>query len=213
MSESELLQQIALKDSDKEKIADRVIGKPDLLPVIFEGLNNDQPRIKYGCDKVLRIISEKAPETLYPKFDFFTGQLDSETTFHKWGAIHIIANLTAVDTKNKFERIFERYFAPISGPVLITAGNIIGGAAKIVLSKPHLTEKITNELLKVEKAEYQTTECRNIALGHTIKSVDQFFDQIEDTEPIITLIKKQLKNTRNATRKKAEQFVKKRLDH
>ena len=161
---------------------------------------------------MLRLIGEKDPAILYPQFDFFAQLLDSDNNFLKWGAIHTIANLTKADTANKFEAIFNRYFAPIPGPELIPAGNAIGGAAKIALAKPHLTDKITKEILKVEKAKYQTAECRNIALGHAINSFDRFFDQITDKKSVITLIKKQLKNTRDATKKKAEKFLKKWLD-
>ncbi|GAG52160.1 unnamed protein product, partial [marine sediment metagenome] len=100
-------------------------------------------------------------------------------------------------------------FALISGPTLITAANTIRGAAKIALAKPKLTDKITQELLKVEKAEYQTTECRNVVLGHVINSFSEFFDQIENKRPVVELIRKQFKNTRSGTRKKAEKFLKK----
>jgi len=209
MSESELLQEIGRKEADKEEITNRVIKKPGLLSEIFEGLSSDKARIKYGCAKILRITSEKEPKILYPRCDFFVGLLDSDSTFLKWDAIHILANLAAVDSEDKFEGIFDKYFAPIPGPVLITAANVIGGAARIALAKPKLTEKIGKELLKVEKAEYQTIECRNIALGHVIKSFDQFFDQIKNKEPVVELIKKQLENTRNGTRKRAELFVRK----
>jgi len=44
-----------------------------------------------------------------------------------------------------------------------------------------------------------------------IKSADQFFDQIKDNAPMIKLIRKQLKNSRSATRKAAEKFVQKKL--
>ncbi len=211
MTDSKLLQQISQRDSDKEAIARKVIDKPELLTEIFEGLNAEQANIKYGCDKILRLISEQAPALLYPQFDFFANNLNSENTFFKWGAIHILANLAAVDSENKFERIFDKYFAPIPGPVLITAANVVNGAAKIALAKPELTERIAQALLQVEKAKYQNTECRNIALGHVIKSVDHFFDQIKDNEPMIKLIRKQLENSRNATKKVAEKFVKKNI--
>jgi hypothetical protein len=209
MTDSKLHQQISQKASDKEAIAAKVIAQPELLSEIIEGLNSDQANIKYGCDKILRIISQKAPALLYPQFDFFANNLNSENNFLKWGAIHILANLAAVDAENKFARIFDKYFAPIPGPVLITAANVINGAAKIALAKPELTERIAQSLLQVEKAKYKTAECRNIALGHVIKSVDEFFDQIKDQEPMIKLIRRQLKNSRNATRKAAEKFVKK----
>jgi len=204
---SELLQEIAKKETDIDEIADRVINNPELLSEVFQGLESDTARIKYGSEKVLRLISEKEPKILYPHFDFFASLLDNENNFLKWGAIITIANLAAADSEGKFEKIFNKYFAPIPGPKLIPAGNVIGSAAKIALAKPQLTDKIANEVLKVEKAKYQTTECRNIALGHAIKLFDRFFDQITDKEPVINLVRKQLKNTRNATRKKAEKFL------
>jgi hypothetical protein len=206
---SKLLQQIAQGEINKESIADKIITKSELLPEALEGLSSNKPNIKYGCAKVLNIISEKAPKILYPKIDFFIELLDNDNKILQWNAILIIANLAVVDSKNRFEKIFDKYFSPIRGPIMVTAANVIKGAAKIALAKPRLTEKITKELLKVERAKYQTSECRNVALGHTIKSFDQFFNQIKDKKPVVRLIRKQLKNTRNATRKKAEKFVKK----
>ena len=210
MPESKLLQQISQKGSDKEKIARKVIKKPELLPEIIDGLGADRTSVKYGCAKILRIVSDEAPGLLYPRFDYFAGLLDSDHNILKWEGIYVIANLAAVDTEDRIEEIFVRYFAPIPGPALITAANVIGGAAKIASAKPHLADRIVRELLKVEKAQYKTTECRNVALGHAIKAFDQFFDQIRDKGPVIAFVRRQLDNTRNATRKKAEVFLKKR---
>jgi len=209
MSGSKLQQEIAKKETDLEKTVAKVMKKPELLSEVFEGLDSDKARIKYGCVKVLRLISEKKPEILYPRMDFFSDLLGSDNNFLKWGAIHTIANLAAADSERRFEVIFDKYFAPIPGPELISAGNVIRGAAKIALAKPELSDRIAKEILKVEKAKYQTAECHNVAMGHAIKSFDLFFDQIKDKEPVIKLIKKGLKNTRNATRKKAENFLRK----
>jgi hypothetical protein len=212
MPESQWLQQISQKESDKGRIALEVIKKPELLSGIIDGLGADKARVKYGCAKVLRIISDKAPGLLYPRIDHFIDLLDNDNNILKWEAIYVIANLAAVDTEGRFEAIFERYFAPIPGPALITAANVIAGAAKIALAKPHLADRIAKEMLKVEKAQYKTTECRNVALGHAIKAFDQFFDQIRDKGPVIAFVRRQLENTRNATRNKAEVFLKNRSD-
>ncbi|MHC4166133.1 MAG: hypothetical protein ACYSWQ_04180 [Planctomycetota bacterium] len=207
MSGSRLLKKIAEKDSDKDAIAQKVTGKPALLEEVYDALGAKEARVKYGCATVLRIISDTDPELLYPRFDFFAELLDSDNKIMQWQAIYVIGNLARADPRNKFEEIFDRYFAPIPGPVLITAASVIGAAAKIALARPEMTDRITAEILKVGHAKYQTAECRNVALGHAIKSFDQFFDQIEDKKPVLRLVKKQLKNTRNATRKKAERFL------
>lgn len=114
-----------------------------------------------------------------------------------------------MDTEKRFEGIFCRYFAPVSGPVLITAANVIGGAARIALAKPDLAERIVKDLMKVETAVCQVDECRNVALGYVIIAFDQSLDHIVDRRPVEALIKKQLSNTRRATRKKAEKFLEK----
>ena len=41
---------------------------------------------------------------------FFVNLLSSDNTYHKLSAIRIIANLTKIDTENKFEKIFNRYY-------------------------------------------------------------------------------------------------------
>lgn len=56
-----------------------------------------------------------------------------------------------------------------------------------------------------------TPECRNIAKGKAVEAFDLFFDQIKDQAPVIRFVKRQLKNTRNSTRKKAEKLLKKWL--
>lgn len=208
MSEPTLLEQIGQKGSDKEAIAQRVIAEPELLDAVFEGLNTKPASTKYGCSKLLRIISREKPQLLYPHFDFFVRRLDIDNTFLRCDAILTLANLAAADPANKFEAIFDRYFAPINGPTLIIAANIIGSVATIVSARPELTERVVGQLLKVENARYQTDECRNIALGQAIEAFDKFYGQIGDKERVLTLARKQLANTRKSTAKKAAQFLK-----
>ena len=71
MNNLSLLQQIARKNSDKDKIAEKVIEDTNYLPELISGLQASEARIKYGSNKVLIIISEKNPAVLYPKLDFF----------------------------------------------------------------------------------------------------------------------------------------------
>jgi len=209
MTESQIIQVIAQKDSDKEKMAEMIAKYPDCIPDLLEGLSAEKGRVRFGCEKVLRHVSEKNPELVYPYFDEFVKMLDCGNNVLKWGAIITIANLASVDSKKKFDKIFSKYYSPISGPVLITAANVIGSSVKIALAKPRLVEKITKEILKVEKAKYKTTECRRIACGHAIKSFDQFFHKIKNKEPVVKFVKKQLKNKRAAVQKKAAKFIRK----
>jgi hypothetical protein len=197
------------KGADPARTAAAVGRNPARIRSILEGLDAKEARTRYGCAKALRIISEKQPAVLYPHFDFFIDLLGSDNKILRWNSAGILADLAPVDSKRKFDQIFDSYFAPISGPVMITAANLIGAAARIAEARPELAGRIAAELTRVEKAEYQTPECRNIALGHAIQSFDRFFHLIKDKEPVIRLIKRQLENSRPATRKKAERFLRK----
>ena len=209
MKDDSLLQCIATKSSDKEAIAEQIADDPAQIEECIGGLTSRKAPVKFGCGKVLRVVSERHPESLYPHIDTFIKLLDSDNNIMKWEGIHVIGNLACVDKGKKIDAILTRYLKPIKGPIMITAANVIGGAANIAAAKPYLAEKIATELLKVEHAEYATAECRNVALGHTLDAFEIFFDNIKNKQPVIDLVTKQMDNTRNSTRKRAEKLLKK----
>jgi len=209
MKNDNLLDQIAQKGSDKEGIAESIANDPTRIAEAIDGLSSRKASIRYGCGKVLRIISERHPEALYPHIDTFIKLLDSDNNIMRWEGIHVIGNLACIDNGKKIDAILTKYLKPIKGPVMITAANVIGGAARIAAAKPYLAERIATEILKVEHAEYATDECRNVALGHALDAFELFFDNIKNKQPVINLATKQKDNTRNSTRKRAEKLLQK----
>ncbi len=208
-----IVRQIKQKE-DIEKIGEAAAQNPAIIKKLVEQLKTEKSSLKFSYEKILRFISEKSPDLIYPYFDDFVKLLDSENNFLKWGAILTIANLAQADSENKFDKIFRKYYLPIEGPAMITAANIIGSSRKIVSAKPHLAEKITKEILKVQKAKYihkgkLSSECKNVVSGQAIDSFAMFFDKIKNKKPVIEFIKEQLNNSRRAVRNKAERFFKK----
>jgi hypothetical protein len=185
--------------------------KHRLFPAIIEGLKADKAPIKYGCAKALRIVSEQRPDLLYPLFDFFVGLLDHENKIFQWDAAFVLSHLARVDDDDKFAAVFDRYFSPIPGPVMITAANVIQGGARIAQAKPHLAERIAAEMLKVARARYQTPECGNVAIGHAILALGGIMPLLGNPAPAVQFVRKQTRNARPATRKKAAQFLKSQL--
>jgi hypothetical protein len=206
-----LLRKLARRGADKEKLAAAVLRQPRLLPAVVGGLGADQASVKYGCAKILRIVSERDPARLYPRMKTFVDHLDHDNQILKWNAIIIIGHLAVVDSKGRIDRILNRYLRPISGPALVTASNTISGAANIALAKPRLTDRIVDRLLSVENARFPTIKCRHIAAGRVIDALDRVFEQTKRKERVTRFVKKQLTSPRGATKKRAERFVKKRL--
>jgi hypothetical protein len=212
MAQTSILQQLRTKRIDVATGADRLVADSDSIPELVEALQTERSSAKYAYEKVLRLVSERRPELIYPHFNAVAALLDHENSFLKWGAIMTMANLTAVDTEGRFETLFDRYYAPICGPTMVTASNIIGSSPRIVQAKPHLTQRVTTEILKVEKAQYQhhgspSPECRNVVLGQAIDAFDPFFDRIDDKAAVFAFVKRQLTNTRKQVVKKAERFL------
>jgi len=63
----------------------------------------------------------------------------------------VLSQLARVDAEDKFTAIFDKYFAPIRGPVMITVAHVIQGGARSAAAKPHLTDRIAAEVLKVDR--------------------------------------------------------------
>jgi hypothetical protein len=173
---------------------------------LCDGLASPEARTKYGSAKELRRLSEQDPDLLYPRFDFFARLMDGETRILRWDSSRILGHLARVDSAGRIDKLLDRYLAPIIGPEMIAAANVIQGAADIALAKPHLADRIARAIVKVSRAHYATPECRNVAAGHAITALDRFFEHIQEKRPVLAFVESQLKNPRPATRKKAEKF-------
>jgi len=196
----------------KEHLLYRVRQDFSLIPFLFDGVGSSTAAVRYGCAKVLMDLSEEHPEKLYPYFDSFINLLDSKYRILTWNAFAIIANLTQVDTDKKFDAIFDKYYSFLENDYMVTVANVVGNSGKIALAKPYLITKITDELLKVQDictSPHLTEECKRVIAQHAIKTLDLFFDRIDQKERVISFVKVHLDSSRKKLRTAAENFLKK----
>ncbi len=180
---------------------------------LLGGVSSTDTRVKYKSLKALKIISEKTPQKLYSEIDFFIKLLKHENNIFKWNAMDIISNLASIDSKNKISKIFKEFYRFLDSGDFVTAAHVVDNSWKIATAKPKLCSKITNELFRVMKVQLPTKECRNILMGKAIASFSQYIDKVEaeDKKKIIDFVQKHKNNSRNATKVKAEKFLKKNL--
>lgn len=191
-----------------EDLAERALKDSELLVELFGGISSPNSKLRFKSAKILNIISNKDPQKLYPRMGFFVKLLESENSILKWNAIDVIANLAGVDVNKRFEKMFQRFYGLLQEESLITSAHVVSNSWKIVNAKPDLESRITNEILKVERIDLPTEECRNILSGYAILSFDKYFNKIQKKADVISFVRRQLNSTRNATRKKAEKFLK-----
>jgi len=210
--ESGLLQKLASKSMTKEELFQKVKQNFDILPEVLNGLYSSKAAIRYGCAKVLMDLSAEHPEKLCPNMDSFINLLDSKYRILTWNAMAIIANLARVDKDKKFDTIFDKYYSFLNDEYMVTVVSVVGHSGKIALAKPHLIQKITEELLKVENiptTPHLTEECKRVIAEKAIESFDLFFDRIDTKEKVISFVKRQLDSPRGTLKKKAENFLRK----
>jgi len=209
---SELTQALMDKRMTKEELLNRVKQNSSLIPLLLKGVNHPKPAVRYGCAKVLMDLSDENPEKMYPHFDFFVNLLDSKYRILTWNALAIIANLTQVDADDKFDPIFDRYYSFLDDDYMVTVANVVGNSGKIAHAKPYLIPKITDELLKVQDLSttpHLTEECRRVIAQQAIKTLDLFFDRIDQKEQVISFVKLHLDSPRKKLRTAAEKFLEK----
>jgi hypothetical protein len=168
--------------------------------------------IKYSCARQAIAISQDNPKDLYPDFDFFTNLLESDNNILKWTAIKVIGNLSKVDNKKKVDKILPSLISLLSDKNMITAANTIGALADIAINKPEHVDEIITALLKVEKATYYykgeiSPECRNVALGHVLKSFKKLGKETCCRKDIQEFLKRQIQNTRPKVRELSEKLL------
>ena len=209
---SGLVQALVDKTITKEELLNRVKRDFSLLPLLLKGLDSSKAAVRYGCAKVLMDLSDEHPEKLYPHFDLFIDLLDSRYRILTWNALAIIANLTRVDADKKFDAIFDKYYSLLNNDYMVTVANVVGNSGKIANAKPYLIPEITDELLKVQELStgpHLTKECRRVIAQQAIKSVDLFFDKIDQKERVLSFVEACLDSSRKKLRTTAENFLEK----
>jgi hypothetical protein len=194
---------------DLPHLAQQAEGDPELLVAAIDALGSVSPRTRFAASKLLRILSEKSPAALYPHFESFVRVLHHTNSVLKWNAMHVLANLAAADHEKKLDAILDDYLAPISCPNLVDAANAMQGAAAIARAKPYLADRIAKSILAVERAQYRTSECRNVAIGHAIRALNELFPLLHDRHTARLFVRRQLKNPRHGTSNKARKFLQK----
>jgi hypothetical protein len=198
-----------LEDKEAKALAEMALKNEKALQELADGVLSKKDEIRYSSFKALNFLSEKHPERLYGKWDFFANLLRSDNTHHKYIAIYIIANLTKVDSKNKFEKLFNAYYNLLGDKSVIPPAHVALNSGKIALAKPELQAEITNRLLAIDST-VQTH--KDLVKASAIEAFDAYFEQSEDKAKITEFVKAALKSESLKTRKKAKEFIKKWIE-
>lgn len=200
------LSDLGKKDVSVESVAKKALENEEVLSEVLKGILSKNDTLRYNSFKVLNLISDKHPEALYSKWDFFADLIDSENTYRRLIAVRIIANFTRADTENKFEKIFDKYYDLFNDSVIV-AGHLAVNSGKVAKAKPKLQTKITDKLLNIDNT---SQKHKDLVKAGAIEAFDEYFEEAKDKRKILEFVREQLDCKSPKTRKKAREFLKKR---
>lgn len=194
------------KDINVEKVAKKALKDNTAITELLESVLGKKETLRFNSFEVLLLISQEHPKVLYPEWNFFAKLLDSDNVYHKYIAIYIIANLTQVDTKSRFEKMFNKYYNLLDDESAIPASHVALNSGKIIRAKPKLQNRITSRLLSIDQTRHEP-ERKDLIKSYVIGALGEYFGQAKKQKEIIEFVKRQLKSTSPKTRKKANEFL------
>lgn len=197
-----------------EQLLTKAGNDPQFLNVLFEIVRSEHSAVRYSCTKILRMLSERQPDKIYPYFDDVANWLRDSNSFVKWDGILTLANLASVDAQRRFASVYEEYFGLIRDSKMVTAANAAGNAWKIVQAVPEWESDITRRLLEVPQIVYlhhgePSAECNRVMCGHVLDCFDHYFDLSKNQQAMLCFARSQLNSSRKSVAKKAARFLKK----
>ncbi len=191
---------------EQKKAAEAAVIDQTVLLGLLDGLLSKSKETRYDNFKVLYALSEQHPEALYSHWGFFEGFLKSDDDSKKFYAIHILANLTKVDTQQRFEGVFDDFYGILKGDSFINAGHVAYVSGKIVAAKPDLADRIAERLLDLEGA---TCKHPELVKANAVKSFSEFYDKLSDKEKVANFVLELKEDKSSRAKKEAADFIKK----
>ncbi len=142
---------VKAKDPDIELISGLILNHSEVLQDGLHNLTEKNETIRYNSFRALKQIAETRPGVLFPHWDFFITQMESTNTYHVLVGIHILADLAAVDTEYRFEKIFERYYGLLNHRSMVVVSHVCLASGRLMKHKPGLMPAIVDKLLDIDR--------------------------------------------------------------
>jgi hypothetical protein len=194
------------KGANPETLAQMALKDEKVLQEALDGILSKKDVVRQNSFQTLNFLSEKHPDRIYGKWDFFANLIHKGNAFHKYIAVWIIANLTKTDPENKFEKLFDAYYGLLGDKSVIPAGHVAAKSGIIALAKPELQAEITSRLLDIDNT---VQRHKDLVKSGAIEAFDTYFEKSIDKARIIEFVKAQLNCESPKTRKMAKEFLEK----
>jgi hypothetical protein len=191
--------------ADTKKLALESLNNTELFNEMIKGIRSKDKTMRNNSFNALMVVAEKNGDILYPKWDYIHEMLISNNSNEQYVAIYLLANLTASDTENKFETIFDDYFSILGGEKTLPASHVILNSGKLIENKPELRSEIISKLLSTDET-FKGRQ-KDLLKVYVIETLRKIPSDPRDKTVIEEFIKSQLNSSSSRTRSAAKCYV------
>lgn len=199
--------------NDLNAILAKADAQPELVPDLLDVIESDSGILRYPAEKVIRRLSEVAPERLIPYLPRMAALIRHPNHFIQWGFLLTLANLAIVDDQDFLKTLIPDYLELIHDPTMITAANAAKASVVLMLTYPEMTRDLLDRLIGVEQSVYLdkgevSPECKNIMIGHVLDIFEIYGTRFGDPEALKAFALRHRHNPRLSVAKRAERYLK-----
>lgn len=210
MEKDKLIQFLCQNGSDHYT---QIGSSPEMILQLIDLESTEPSAIKFTAEKAVRNLSENNPELFVGLEDKVFSLLKNENTFIRLGNIITCSNLAPIGTEKMYKLYKESYIPFLYSKNVAEFGNAVKGIPKIMSSFPLLEKELIDPLFEADQRVFihkgkPSPECSNVAAGKVIDVFAKISNNSLYREEMLDFAKRNLNNTRNSTKRKAEKLIK-----
>ena len=190
---------------DTKKLALESLNNTELFRELVNGIRSTHKTVRNNSFNTLMMVAENNGDLLYPEWDYIHEMLIGNNSNEQYVAIYLLAELTAYDSQNKFETIFDEYFGILDGDKTMPASHVILNSAKLIKNKPKLRQEIISKLLNTDNT-FRGRE-KDLLKVYAIETFRKIPTDPVDKTRIEKFIKSQLMSKSSRSRSAAKCYI------
>jgi hypothetical protein len=169
---------------------------------IIKGFGFEKRRVQSGCAELASLLSEDAPDLLYPNVELFVSNLEAKAPVLRWEAVCTLGNISSVDKLEKTPKLIERFTDFLSDESIVLQGHSVRALTKIAKAFPETAPDILEALLS------HTKYFPGNRIGFIVEAMEPFVGNPEFAARVKRFVEPFLESDSRSVVKKARKVMK-----
>lgn len=207
---ADIPEKISQKDFDLQGFVNQTFEDQAVRDEIVRLLvEREDIMVYYHCYYVLDQASRERPDLFYPYWAIFAPLLHHSNSYHRDFALTLLANLTAVDSAERFAGLSEEYFDHMADEKFMTGQCCVRNVRKIFQNKPGYQGQILSLLLSIDQNSKYSEKQKALLKCDILDIFETIYQDVSDRRLLDRFILDERASISPKTRAKAKALTQK----